>query len=100
MSLTHVDDDGRARMVDVSAKADSTRRATAAGALHTTAEVVALVRADELPKADVLSTARIAGIAGAKRTADLIPLCHQLALSGVEVGFGFTDTAITIGMSA
>ncbi|CAM2778838.1 bifunctional molybdenum cofactor biosynthesis protein MoaC/MoaB [Skermania piniformis] len=100
MSLTHVDDDGRARMVDVSAKADSTRRATAAGALHTTAEVVALVRADELPKADVLSTARIAGIAGAKRTADLIPLCHQLALSGVEVGFGFTDTAITIEATA
>ncbi|MET7767812.1 bifunctional molybdenum cofactor biosynthesis protein MoaC/MoaB [Nocardia sp. NPDC005366] len=98
--LSHVDREGRARMVDVSAKSDSTRTAVAAGELLTTAEVVALVRADDMPKADVLSTARIAGIAGAKKTSELIPLCHQLALSSVKVEFGFTDTSITIEASA
>ncbi|WP_330249628.1 bifunctional molybdenum cofactor biosynthesis protein MoaC/MoaB [Nocardia sp. NBC_00565] len=98
--LSHVDREGRARMVDVSAKSDSTRIAVAAGELRTTAEVIALVRADDMPKADVLSTARIAGIAGAKKTSELIPLCHQLALSSVKVEFGFTDTTITIEASA
>ncbi|MBF6130440.1 bifunctional molybdenum cofactor biosynthesis protein MoaC/MoaB [Nocardia brasiliensis] len=98
--LSHVDGEGRARMVDVSAKADTTRVALAAGELRTTAEVIALVRADDMPKADVLSTARIAGIAGAKKTSELIPLCHQLALSSVKVEFGFTDTAITIEATA
>lgn len=87
-------------MVDVSAKADTTRIAVAAGELVTTPEVVALVRADDMPKADVLATARIAGIAAAKRTWELIPLCHQLALSSVKVNFGFTDTSITIEASA
>ncbi|MBF6296919.1 bifunctional molybdenum cofactor biosynthesis protein MoaC/MoaB [Nocardia amamiensis] len=98
--LSHVDNEGRARMVDVSAKSDTTRIAVAAGELRTTAEVVALVRADDLPKADVLSTARIAGIAGAKKTSELIPLCHQLALSSVRVEFGFAETAITIEATA
>ncbi|MFF2086043.1 bifunctional molybdenum cofactor biosynthesis protein MoaC/MoaB [Nocardia sp. NPDC058176] len=98
--LSHVDREGRARMVDVSAKADTTRIAVAAGELVTTPEVIALVRADGMPKADVLSTARLAGIAGAKRTSELIPLCHQLALSSVKVEFGFTDTSITIQASA
>lgn len=98
--LSHVDQEGRARMVDVSAKSDTTRIAVAAGELRTTSEVVALVRADDLPKADVLSTARIAGISGAKKTSELIPLCHQLALSSVRVEFGFTDTAITIEATA
>ncbi|MEU6581060.1 bifunctional molybdenum cofactor biosynthesis protein MoaC/MoaB [Nocardia sp. NPDC046763] len=98
--LSHVDREGRARMVDVSAKADTARIAVAAGELHTTAEVIRLVRADDMPKADVLSTARIAGINGAKKTSELIPLCHQLALSSVTVNFGFTDTTITIEASA
>ncbi|MFE3223131.1 bifunctional molybdenum cofactor biosynthesis protein MoaC/MoaB [Nocardia sp. NPDC059228] len=98
--LSHVDREGRARMVDVSAKADTARIAVAAGELQTTAEVVRLVRADDMPKADVLSTARIAGINGAKKTSELIPLCHQLALSSVTVNFGFTDTTITIEASA
>ncbi|WP_028479837.1 bifunctional molybdenum cofactor biosynthesis protein MoaC/MoaB [Nocardia sp. CNY236] len=98
--LSHVDREGRARMVDVSAKIDTTRVAVAAGELRTTAEVVALVRADDLPKADVLATARIAGITGAKKTSELVPLCHQLALSSVRVEFGFTDTAITIEATA
>ncbi|MEV0946144.1 bifunctional molybdenum cofactor biosynthesis protein MoaC/MoaB [Rhodococcus sp. NPDC049939] len=98
--LTHLDNDGRARMVDVSAKTDTTRIAVAAGQLVTKPEVVKLVRADDLPKADVLATARIAGISGAKKTSELIPLCHQLALSSVKLEFGFTDTAITIEATA
>ncbi|MET8798105.1 bifunctional molybdenum cofactor biosynthesis protein MoaC/MoaB [Nocardia sp. NPDC004568] len=98
--LSHVDAEGRARMVDVSAKADTARIAVAGGELRTTAAVVALVRADDMPKADVLATARLAGIAGAKKTAELIPLCHQLALSSVKVEFGFTDSTITIEATA
>ncbi|MFD4460378.1 bifunctional molybdenum cofactor biosynthesis protein MoaC/MoaB [Nocardia sp. NPDC058480] len=98
--LSHVDREGRARMVDVSAKADTTRIAVAAGELQTTPEVIALVRAEGMPKADVLSTARLAGIAGAKRTSELIPLCHQLALSSVKVEFGFTETTITVEATA
>ncbi|MFE1592006.1 bifunctional molybdenum cofactor biosynthesis protein MoaC/MoaB [Nocardia sp. NPDC058705] len=98
--LSHVDREGRARMVDVSAKADTTRIAVAAGELQTTAEVIALVRAEGMPKADVLSTARLAGIAGAKKTSELIPLCHQLALSSVKVEFGFTETSITVEATA
>lgn len=83
--LTHVDEQGAARMVDVSAKDASPRRAVATGLLRTTAEVVRLMRGEQLPKGDALATARIAGIMGAKRTPDLVPLCHPIALSGVEV---------------
>ncbi|WP_024799434.1 cyclic pyranopterin monophosphate synthase MoaC [Nocardia sp. BMG51109] len=99
-ALSHLDSEGRARMVDVSAKSDTARVAVAAGALHTTAEVVRLVQADDMPKADVLATARIAGISGAKKTSELIPLCHQLALSSVDVHFGFAADAITIEATA
>lgn len=98
--LSHVDSEGRARMVDVSAKADTARVAVAAGELRTTAEVIGLVRADDMPKADVLSTARLAGISGAKKTSELIPLCHQLALTKVDVRFGFTADTITIEATA
>ncbi|RDI49300.1 bifunctional molybdenum cofactor biosynthesis protein MoaC/MoaB [Nocardia mexicana] len=99
-ALSHVDSEGRARMVDVSAKTDTVRVAVAAGELRTTAEVVKLVQADDMPKADVLATARIAGIAGAKKTSELIPLCHQLALSSVDVHFDFTVDTITIEATA
>ncbi|MDJ0392037.1 bifunctional molybdenum cofactor biosynthesis protein MoaC/MoaB [Rhodococcus sp. G-MC3] len=99
-NFSHLDAEGRARMVDVSHKADTARIAVAAGELETTPEVVALVRADGMPKADVLATARIAGISGAKRTSELIPLCHQLALSKVDVVFGFTETTITVEATA
>ena len=84
-NLTHLDSDGRARMVDVGDKAVTARVAIATGRFTSRPDVIALVRADGLPKADVLATARIAGIAGAKRTSDLIPLCHPLPLSHVEV---------------
>ncbi|GLI26309.1 hypothetical protein ARHIZOSPH14_05510 [Agromyces rhizosphaerae] len=96
MSLTHLDDDGRARMVDVGGKAVTRRVAVAEGRLDTTAEVLALVRADDLPKADVLPTARIAGIAGAKRTSELIPLAHILPLEKVSLDFELGETSIAI----
>jgi cyclic pyranopterin phosphate synthase len=98
--LTHLDSDGRARMVDVGDKAVTARTATATGRLQTRPDVLALVRADNLPKADVLATARIAGIMGAKKTSELIPLCHPIPLSSVKVDFGFTDDAITITATA
>lgn len=85
MELSHVDTAGSARMVDVTAKEPTARMAVATGVFRTTAEVVALLRRDGLPKGDALATARIAGIMAAKRTADLVPLCHPLALSGVVV---------------
>src|ERR687893_1210329 len=94
--LTHVDHTGAARMVDVSAKAVTARRAVAAGRLSTTPEVVALLRGDGLPKGDALAVARIAGIMGAKRTPDLVPLCHPIALHGVTVDFELRDSDIAI----
>ena len=94
--LTHLDDDGRARMVDVGAKPVTRRVAIAEGRLDTTAEVVALVRSDGLKKADVLPTARIAGISGAKRTSELIPLAHIVPLDAVSIDFGFEEAAVTI----
>jgi cyclic pyranopterin phosphate synthase len=85
VELTHVDASGAARMVDVSAKQVSVREARASGVFRTTGEVIALLRADDLPKGDALAVARIAGIAAAKRTPELIPLCHPVAIHGVTV---------------
>jgi cyclic pyranopterin phosphate synthase len=98
--LTHVDEAGAARMVDVSAKTASVRRAVAAGRLATTPEVVALLRGDGLPKGDALAVARIAGIMGAKRTPDLVPLCHPIALHGVTVDLRVTDAGVDITATA
>ena len=94
--LTHVDDQGAARMVDVSDKQPSTREAVASGILRTTEEVVRLLRAEQLPKGDALATARIAGIMGAKRTPELIPLCHPIALSGVTVDLDTSGSEVRI----
>ncbi|HEX8759115.1 MAG TPA: cyclic pyranopterin monophosphate synthase MoaC [Pseudonocardiaceae bacterium] len=94
--LTHVDDRGAARMVDVSDKQPSAREAVASGILRTTEEVVRLLRAEQLPKGDALATARIAGIMGAKRTPDLIPLCHPIALSGVTVDLHTSGSEVRI----
>ncbi|MFF1877624.1 bifunctional molybdenum cofactor biosynthesis protein MoaC/MoaB [Leifsonia sp. NPDC058230] len=94
--LTHLDGDGRARMVDVGGKPETARIAVARGRFVTTPEVVRLVRADDLPKADVLATARIAGIGGAKRTSELIPLCHPLPLNAVSIDFELDAEAGTI----
>jgi cyclic pyranopterin phosphate synthase len=97
--LTHVDAEGAARMVDVSAKDVTVRSAVAAGTVHTTAEVIALLRRDALPKGDALAVARIAGIMGAKRTPDLIPLCHPIALHGVDVALTLGEAAVHISVS-
>jgi cyclic pyranopterin phosphate synthase len=83
-------------MVDVSAKDISVREARAAGRFVTTAEVIALLRRDGLPKGDALAVARIAGIAGAKRTPDLVPLCHPVALHAVSVELELTDDSVEI----
>ena len=96
-TLTHVDATGAARMVDVSGKPASVREAVATGVLHTTQEVADLLRRGALPKGDALATARIAGIMAAKRTPDLVPLCHPIAISAVVVDLvvGTADVAIT-----
>jgi cyclic pyranopterin monophosphate synthase len=98
--LTHVDATGAARMVDVSANAVTAREATAAGRVLVGPEVVALLRGAGVPKGDALAVARIAGIAGAKRTPDLIPLCHPIALHGVTVDLDVTDDAVEITATA
>ena len=94
--LTHVDDAGAARMVDVSAKEVSARKAVASGKVLVSAEVVAALRGDGVPKGDALAVARIAGIQGAKRTPDLVPLCHPIAISGVTVDLRVDDDAVAI----
>ena len=96
--LSHLDESGAAHMVDVTGKDATQRSAVAAGTLHTTPEVVHLIASGGLPKGDALATARVAGILAAKRTSDLIPLCHQLALTGVDVEFEVGDG--TVGVTA
>lgn len=99
MELSHLDESGAAHMVDVSAKDATRRTAVAAGVLRTRADVVDLITSGGLPKGDALATARVAGIMAAKRTSDLIPLCHQLALTKVEVAFdvGGADNSADVG---
>lgn len=87
-------------MVDVGAKPATARSATAVGSVYATAEVLGLIASAGLPKGDALATARIAGILAAKRTSDLIPLCHQLALSGVDVDFTVGPDRLDITASA
>jgi cyclic pyranopterin phosphate synthase len=94
--LTHVDATGAARMVDVSGKDTTIRRAVAAGRVTTTTAVIELLRDGALPKGDALAVARIAGIMGAKRTPDLVPLCHPIAVHGVSVDLVLGDAAIDI----
>lgn len=89
--LTHVDASGAARMVDVTAKDVTGRSATARGRVQVTADVAVLLRGEGVPKGDALGTARIAGIMAAKRTPDLVPLCHPLAISGVSVELDVID---------
>ena len=92
--LSHVDPTGRARMVDVGPKTPQHRRARAAGTICLAAETRELIRRDQLKKGDVLSVAQIAGIQAAKRTAELIPLCHPLALDKIDVRVELTDEGV------
>ena len=94
--LTHVDESGAARMVDVSDKDVTARTATATGRVLVSAEVVALLRGEGVPKGDALAVARLAGIMGAKQTSSLIPLCHPLSLSAVSVDLAVADDAVEI----
>jgi cyclic pyranopterin phosphate synthase len=92
--LTHLGADGAAHMVDVSAKADTAREAVAEGRINMSAEALDAVRAGNIKKGDVLGTARIAGIMAAKKTSELIPLCHPLMLSKIAIAFEFEDQGI------
>ncbi|MFE5293757.1 cyclic pyranopterin monophosphate synthase MoaC [Isoptericola sp. NPDC056618] len=99
--LTHYRADGAAHMVDVSAKDVTKREATATGVLRTRADVVERIASGDLPKGEAIATARIAGILGAKRTPDLVPLCHPLPISGVEIDVvPASDGSGTVGISA
>jgi cyclic pyranopterin monophosphate synthase len=98
--LSHIDEDGNARMVDVSVKADTSRVAVASGWIRMTLGTFHLIRRQALPKGDVLTVARIAGIQAAKRTSDLIPLCHPLALRGVDIALVLDETLPGVRASA
>lgn len=92
--LTHLDEQGNARMVDVGGKAETQRVAIASGRIRISADALAAIRDGNTPKGDVLAAARIAGIMAAKKTAELIPLCHPLALESVTLDFAFEDSAV------
>jgi cyclic pyranopterin monophosphate synthase len=98
--LTHLNEHGEARMVDVGAKAETEREAVATGRVRMKPETLRLLREGNLPKGDVLGTARVAGIMAAKRTSELIPMCHPLLLTKVAVDFAFDDAASTVEITA
>lgn len=94
--LTHIDGDGAAHMVDVGDKSETVREARAEGIISMAPETLEAIQANAMKKGDVLATARIAGIMAAKKTSDLIPLCHPLALTKVSVDFEFLDNAVRV----
>jgi cyclic pyranopterin phosphate synthase len=94
--LTHLDDRGQARMVDVGGKPETARSATATGRIRMSPAALGAIRDGSGPKGDVLAAARIAGIMAAKKTSELIPLCHPLALDAVTVDFAFEDDAVRV----
>jgi cyclic pyranopterin phosphate synthase len=98
--LTHLDDQGRARMVDVGHKPDTERTAVARGEIHMKKETLELIRAGEIRKGDVLTVAQIAGISASKRTSELIPLCHSLPLTKVDVDLALDDSLPGIVITA
>jgi len=93
MGLTHFDEAGRAHMVDVGAKPDTAREAVATGMVHMQRETLELIRAGRMAKGDVLAVAQVAGVMAAKRTPEIIPLCHTLLLTGVDLAFALEDDA-------
>lgn len=94
--LTHLSERGEARMVDVSEKPETVREASARGFVELSAECLAILRSGDLPKGDALAVARIAGIMAAKKTPELIPLCHPLQLTGVGVSIELAETGVEI----
>ncbi|HEX6818911.1 MAG TPA: cyclic pyranopterin monophosphate synthase MoaC [Ktedonobacterales bacterium] len=93
MGLTHFDEEGRAHMVDVGGKADTAREAVATGRVRMRRATLELIRAGQMAKGDVLAVAQVAGVMAAKRTPEIIPLCHTLLLTGVELAFALEDGA-------
>jgi cyclic pyranopterin phosphate synthase len=100
MSLSHLDEAGRAHMVDVSAKPDTVREATAGGRILMRPETLALVERGAMEKGDVLAVAQVGGVMAAKRTGDLIPMCHPLPITGVDLRFHFDHDASAIEIEA
>tara|TARA_Y100001954_G_scaffold239636_1_gene317205 strand:- start:44858 stop:45346 length:489 start_codon:yes stop_codon:yes gene_type:complete len=98
--FSHMDDDGNARMVDVSSKKDSARTAIVRCLIRLAPETLQLLKENALPKGDVLTTAKIAGIQAAKRTSDLIPMCHPLPISYVDIRFNVVDSESVIELEA
>lgn len=98
--LSHIDDKGNARMVDVTHKKETEREAVARGAVAMSAETYNLVRGGEAPKGDIFTTAKIAGIMAAKKTHELIPLCHPLAITHIDVEYDFDDTRHTVNITS
>ena len=98
--FTHFDDSGRSHMVDISAKADTLRTATAAGRVLVNGETFRLIQTGGMKKGDVLGAAQIAGIMAAKRTPDLIPMCHPILLKGVEVSFAMNEADLAVEITA
>ena len=98
--LTHLDETGRARMVDVGYKPDTERIAIARGEVHMKKETLDLIRAGQIKKGDVLTVAQIAGITASKRTSDLIPLCHPLPLSSIDVDLALDDALPGVAITA
>ena len=98
--LSHLDETGAARMVNVGAKPDTARSAIASGRIRMSDAAIATIKAGDAPKGDVLGTARIAGIMAAKRTSELIPLCHPLGLDEVNLDFEYQGNAIQVSATA
>ena len=98
--FTHFNENGRAKMVDVSEKSETSRTAVAAGCVRMNRETFELVKSGGMKKGDVLGAAQIAGIMAAKRTPDLIPMCHTLLLSGVDMAFELNDADCTVEITA
>ena len=96
MELTHINEQGRARMVDVTEKAETTRTAVAEGRIRMNRETAELIRTGGMAKGDVLAVAQVAGIMAAKRTPDIIPMCHSLRLTGVDIAFTLEEEAVHI----
>lgn len=100
MGLTHFNEDGRARMVNVSGKADTERTALAAGTVFMEAETLEMIAAGKMKKGDVLAVAQVAGITGAKKTWDVIPMCHNINLTGTDLNFQIDRDASAVKIEA
>jgi cyclic pyranopterin monophosphate synthase len=100
MALSHLDESGRARMVDVTEKASTQREATARARILMRSETLRLIQDGQVAKGDVLAVAQVAGIMGAKRTPDLVPLCHPLPITGVEMAFHFDERSASLEIRA